>query len=105
MKSLNIVIAVFTATAFALVDAAGGVKILRCNSSSNDNDTKTDEVFCKSSQVYPSFPYLIQPSLEVRDIIDVDEEYQSMTVYVHILTAWNDSIRVLNNTKAVGWEG
>ena len=77
---------------------ATDVELPSCSTSTGN--VKNGVMFCqRANEEYPKWPYLIQPFIEVRDIIDVNEVDNSITVYIHILSVWNDSITVHNNSK------
>ena len=55
----------------------------------------TKPQFCKTNEDYPSFPYIIQPTIDILDIIEINDDQQSITLYFQLLLAYNDTAALL----------
>ena len=55
----------------------------------------TKPQFCKINEDYPSLPYIIQPTIDILDIIEINDDQQSITLYFQLLLAYNDTAALL----------
>ena len=70
------------------------------------NKNLTTGQFCKLTDEYPSFPFVIQPTIDILDIIDVNDDQKTITLYFQLLLAYNETASILvENPKNLldGW--
>lgn len=70
------------------------------------NENLTTGQFCKVNEEYPNFPFVIQPTIDILDIIDINDDQKSITLYFQLLLAYNDTASILvedPNKLLDGW--
>ena len=70
------------------------------------NENLTTGQFCKVNEEYPNFPFVIQPTIDILDIIDINDDQKSITLYFQLLLAYNDTASILMedpNKLLDGW--
>ena len=70
------------------------------------NENLTTGQFCKVNEEYPNFPFVIQPTIDILDIIDINDDQKSITLYFQLLLAYNDTTSILvedPNKLLDGW--
>ena len=51
--------------------------------------------FCKIKDEYPTFPFVIHPTIDIFDIIEINDDQQSITLYFQLLLGYNDTAAIL----------
>ena len=59
------------------------------------NENLTAGQFCKVNEEYPNFPFVIQPTIDILDIIDINDNQKTITLYFQLLLAYNDTGSIL----------
>ena len=71
----------------------GWIKVSLALSKCSEELTKPQ--FCKINDEYPIFPFVIQPTIDIFDIIEINDDQQSITLYFQLLLGYNDTATIL----------
>ena len=63
------------------------------------NVTLTERTFCKNSTMYPVVPIIIFPYIYITEILDFNEDENSIRISLQIMLKWNDSAIITAGPK------
>ena len=67
----------------------------------NDELVKNMEI-CKTSSKYPHFPIELQPSLNIREVLELDEVEKSITFSIYTQFSWDDKAVLFKGQNSPG---
>ena len=75
---------------FLFSNTFGKISLPLCSEISDELVTKEKEI-CKLTSKYPNFPLVLQPSLNIREVLELDEIEKSITFSIFSHFSWNDT--------------
>ena len=67
-----------------------------------NNELEQDMEICKTSSKYPYFPIELQPSLNIREVLELDEVEKSITFSIYTQFSWDDKAVLFKGQNSHG---
>ena len=61
------------------------------NGLSKCSEDLAEPQFCKVTDKYPITPFIIHPTIDILDVIEINDDFKTITLYFQLLLAYNDT--------------
>ena len=78
----------------------GKISLPLCSDLTNELDK--DMEICKTSSKYPYFPIELQPSMNIREVLELDEVEKSITFSIYTQFSWDDKAVLFKGQNSHG---